>query len=54
MAIRNELEDAESLKSNYDRYLVAAEKADFAEALSCINYLVNKVPQSEKLKEYKV
>lgn len=46
MAIRNELEEAESFKSNLDRYQAAAEKADFAEALSCINYLVTKIPQS--------
>ena len=54
MAIRNELEEAESLQSNYERYLAAIERAEFPEALSCINHLVHKVPQSERLKESKV
>lgn len=42
------------MKSNYDRYVAAFERNDYAECLSCINYLVNKVPQNEKLKEGKV
>lgn len=29
IAIRNELEEAESLQSNYERYLAGVEKADF-------------------------
>lgn len=46
IAIRNELEEAESLKSNFDKYQQAVEKSDFTEALSCINYLVLKIPQN--------
>lgn len=30
------------------------EKSDFTEALSCINYLVIKIPHNQKLKEFKV
>jgi predicted Zn-dependent protease len=53
-AISNELEEVESLKSNYDRYLSAEKTNDYAEALSCINHLVNKVPANTTLKLYKV
>lgn len=45
-AIRNELEDAETYKSNYDRYQNSMEKEDFENGLSCINYLCNKIPSS--------
>ena len=52
--LKNDLEEAESFQSNYDRFQTAAESGDFKEALSCVNYLCNKITTSEKLKEYKV
>ena len=45
---------AESYKSNFDRYKTAVEEEDFAEGLSCINYLVNKIPNNDHIKLYKV
>lgn len=30
------------------------ERGEFPEALKCINYLVNKIPNNEQLKMYKV
>ena len=47
IAANNELEEVESLKSNYDRYVNAERSNDFTEALSCINYLVTKVSSSK-------
>ena len=52
--IKNELEEAESYLSNYERYQAGVASGDFKEALSCVNYISNKIPNSEKLKEYKV
>lgn len=45
---------AESYQSNYERYKAALETEDYAEALSCINYLVNQITKSDQLKMYKV
>ncbi len=45
---------AQSYQSNLERYKVALESEDYAQALSCINYLVNKIPLNENLKMYKV
>lgn len=53
-AVINEMEEAEHFKSNFDRYLAAVQKQDFAEAMPCINHLVAKIPNSETLKLYKV
>lgn len=44
----------ESFKSNYDRYLIADRDNDYSEALSCINYLVGKIPNNKALKMNKV
>jgi tetratricopeptide (TPR) repeat protein len=41
--VKNELEEAEHYLSNYERYQAAVEAGDFKEALSCINYLSNKI-----------
>lgn len=46
IVIRNELEEAESFNSNFDKYQQAVEKSDYTEALSCINYLALKIPQN--------
>ncbi len=40
--------------SNWEKYKIAAEREDFAEALSCINYLVNNITTNETLKMHKV
>ena len=45
---------AESYQSNFDRYKAAVEEENFAEALSCINYLVNKIPSNDHIKLFKV
>ena len=45
---------AESYQSNYERYKAAQENEDYTQALSCINYLVNRIPLSDQLKLYKV
>lgn len=54
LTANNQLEEVESLKSNYDRYVNAQRENDLAEALSCINHLVNKVPHNKTLKMHKV
>jgi hypothetical protein len=43
LTIRNELEEAESIENNYNRYFKAVEKQEYAEALSCINYVASKI-----------
>ena len=53
-AIKNEIEDLESYASNLERFKVAADRHDFDEALSCIGYLVNKIPNNDALKMFKV
>lgn len=45
---------AESYQSNFDRYKNALEEEDYAEGLSCINYLVNRIPLNSGLKMFKV
>lgn len=51
---KNELEEAEYLKSNYDRYVIAERENDYAEALSCITHLVNKIPNNKAIKLLRV
>jgi DnaJ homolog subfamily C member 7 len=51
---KNELEEAEYLKSNYDRYVIADRENDYAEALSCITHLVNKIPNNKAIKLLRV
>lgn len=53
-ASNNELEEIESFKSNFDRFVSAEKSNDYAEALSCITYLVTKLPNNKALKLYKV
>jgi DnaJ family protein C protein 7 len=50
----NELEEIESYKSNFDRFVSAEKSNDYSEALSCISYLVTKLPNTKALKLYKV
>lgn len=52
--IGRELEAAESYKSNWERYQKHMSNDEFAEALSCINYLVNKIPSNYHLKLLKI
>ena len=40
ITVKNELEEAEHLGSNYEHYLSAVEKNDYHDGLSCINLLV--------------
>ena len=53
-SLKNELEDFESYESNYNRYMEADRKQDYSEALSCVSYLLNKLPNSKVLKLYKI
>lgn len=52
--VRREIEDAEHFKSNFEKYKISAEREDFEEALSCINFLVNNITTSDVLKMWKV
>lgn len=54
VAINNQLEAAESYKSNYDRYFSHVERGQFVDALKCVNYLVDKIPNNQTIKMYKV
>lgn len=53
-AMKNELEEYESYESNYNRYLDSQKNDNPSEALSCVTYLCNKLPQSKLLKMYRV
>lgn len=37
-----------------DRFNTHMASAEFSDALSCINYLVNKIPNNQQLQMYKV
>ena len=43
-ALKNELEEYEHFESNFNRYQTAERNNDFAEALSCVAHLSNKLP----------
>lgn len=49
-ALKNELEEYESYESNYSRYLAAEGEKNFSEALSCVAYLSNKLPDCKMLR----
>lgn len=53
LTANNELQEVESLKSNYERYVIAERDNELPEALSCINHLVSKIPHNKTLKMYK-
>lgn len=52
--LKNELEEYENFQSNFNRYQAAEKNKDFAEALSCVAYLSNHMPDSKILKVYRI
>lgn len=48
------MEEYEHYEANYNKFLQAERSSDFAEALSCVAYLSNKLPESRELKMFRV
>ncbi len=52
--IKNEYEECQNLDKNYKKYFECYNTEDYNEALMCVNYLLSKIPEHDKLKLMKV